>query len=461
MVAPDHCVACGAELAEAARFCAACGTPVEVDLGPPDLSGQRVGGRYQVTELLATHGGYRAHRAEDSERLGPVRLIAFHPSADARAAVKEAARAADVRHPGLLNFLGAGRHGRVAIIIEPWCESTPLAELLEGGPLQPARAVHLALDLLAALAALHSAGVVHAVVDPVNTLVDRDWSGRERARLAVVGSRHAVAYDRLPPNVAGVCRADLRHVSPEQFQGEEPTPATDIYQVGILLAWMLTGEPPVPGEGFPELSKAHLEGSPPAMDGVEPKLAQIVRRCLARVPADRFTSAAQASRALRRLPDPLPPEAESPDALESMESACAEKDDWAGCAEALRRKVAAIEDPGWQAATLFQLAEIYEEKLDDRVAAAAAYEAVLDRQPDDFDAFDRLAAAYEELGERQALLGLLLDRARSRTRTPPRRSWSSGEASSARGTTPGWEIGSSSSPRGSAAPRRSSISTSR
>ncbi len=408
-----QCGRCGTSVDDTYRFCRRCGAPVAITLGPPDLSGQTIDGRFFVEHLVRRGPAFSVSRAQDAQRLGPVALVVLHPDTDGSAALGDARRAAEVRHPGVLPTVHTGRHGSLVYLVEPWCDGTPLAELLEDGPLAPARAIHLALDLLAALNALHATGMVHAAVGPRNVLVERDWSGRERARLAVVGVRHALALERLPANVPGIARADLRHVAPELFRGAEPTPATDVYQVGVLLSWMLSGERPFDGDGYGELAKAHMQTPPPELTDLDaPALAAAVQRCLEKRPEDRFASAAQASRALRRRPLPLPPEDASVGDLDALEAAGAAAEDWRACARALERKVAAVDDPMWQAATLFQLAELAETKLSDPEWAARAYEAVLDRQPDDFDAFDRLAQLYERAGRGDELRGLLLDRAR-------------------------------------------------
>jgi len=369
--------------------------------------------RFYVERVVRRTAALSVSRAQDALRLGPVTLVVLHPDADGSAALRDATRAAEVRHPGLLPALHTGRHGSLAYFIEPWCAGTPLAELLEDGPLSTGRAIHLAQDLLAATAALHAAGVVHGAIEPENVLVERDWSGRERARLAVVGARHALALDRLPAHVPGIARADLHHVAPELFRGAEPTPATDVYEIGLLLGWMLAGHPPFDGVGYGELARAHRETPPPELTELDaPALAATVERCLAKAPSDRFSSAAQASRALRRKPLPLPSEGASVDALDATVARCSEEGDWRGAARALERKVAAVGDPMWQVATLFQLAELAESELRDPGWAARAYEAVLDRQPDDFDAFDGLSRLYADAGRHDDLVGLLLDRAR-------------------------------------------------
>lgn len=412
-MAGDACGKCGTEVGVGHRFCRQCGAPTAVTLGPPLLEGQTVGGRFFIETAVRRAPAFSVSRASDSHRLAPVAMVMLHPEADGAAALRDATRAAEVGHPGLLPAVATGRHGTLAWFVEPWCDGSALAELLEGGHLTSGRSVHIALDLLAALNALHAIGVVHGAVTADNVMVDRDWSGRERARLSLVGARHAMALHRLPAEVPGVTRADLRYVPPELFEGGAPTPATDIYQVGILLGWMLGGEAPFGGDGYAAMRLAHVSTPPPALTELDaPALAATVARCLAKDPAARYASAAQVSRALRRTPLPLPPEDATVEALDALEAECAAAGDWRGCAQALERKVAAIDDPVWQAATLFQLAELAETKLDDGEWAARAYEAVLDRQPDDVDAFERLATLYEDAGRRDALVGLLLDRGR-------------------------------------------------
>ncbi len=406
-----RCPTCGAEAAAGARFCALDGAPLAPVHPRPELKGLTLADRWQVQSCLGKRATDSLYRGLELETEQEVAIHLFDGGLDAEAAAKlqtEAERAAGLRHPGLLAMRETGTHEGCVYRVEPWCEGRRLAELIAEGPLETGRALRIALDVLSALTALHRAGLVHGLVRPDRVLVVRDWSGGERALLAGAGTRHAVALQAAPLKLPGVCLADPAYLAPEVFAGAAPSPQTDLFGVGLLLGEMLTGEALLQVEGFVERAAAAVQ----APDLEPRRLRQALNWALAEEPGSRPVSAAAFGRALGHWQEPPHELIMVRDALEQAEEAAREAEDYSALAQILSERAAAASDRVWRVASLFELAEVYEEHLGDGAEAAAAYSRVLDEEPDDVDALERLIALHERAGDHEALGALLVDRVR-------------------------------------------------
>jgi len=149
----------------------------------------------------------------------------------------------------------------------------------------------------------HAQGILHRHIKPSNVLVERRSDGSFQAILcdlgisAVLGSEHT--------RTVGVM-GTLGYMAPERHQGSEATAASDVYALGCLLWACLTGRPPYTGPDV-QVALGHLNGALPQLPGADPLTAAIndvLRRSLAKDPADRYPSAQAAERALREALGP-------------------------------------------------------------------------------------------------------------------------------------------------------------
>jgi serine/threonine-protein kinase len=177
-------------------------------------------------------------------------------------------------------------------IVLAWMSGGTLEQRLAAGALAPARAVEIALAVLAALGDAHRLGILHRDIKPANVLFDEAGV----ARLADFGVAHL--GDLSATATAGVI-GTLAYMSPEQREGRPATVQSDIFGVGAMLLEMLTGERPVEGEGAPAgLARARPSGVHRDLDA---RHDEVVLRMIARDPSARPSDAFEARRALGGL----------------------------------------------------------------------------------------------------------------------------------------------------------------
>lgn len=178
-------------------------------------------------------------------------------------------------------------------IVQELVEGRSLRQVLrEEGPLDPERAVHIALQVLGALADAHRHGVVHRDLKPPHVLLTRDARGVERVKLIDFGLAHRVARAEAgeDPIPSGWVAGSPRYMAPEPLRGKPVGPTVDQYAVGAMLYEMLTGEPPFDGEINTVLRAQVTRPVPTLPLEVDPigSLDRIVRRAMAKVPEARF-----------------------------------------------------------------------------------------------------------------------------------------------------------------------------
>jgi serine/threonine-protein kinase len=174
----------------------------------------------------------------------------------------------------------------------------------ETGPLPPGRVVYLLRQLCGALAEAHATGLVHRDLKPGNVIVAALGGQRDVAKLldfGLVQDLSADAADRLTRT--GTVLGTPAYMSPEQAAGESALDARgDVYSLGAVAFFALSGRPPFQGKTLGQLLAAHRSEPPPVLTDLRPDvpadLAAVVARCLAKDPHDRFQSAADLDRAL-------------------------------------------------------------------------------------------------------------------------------------------------------------------
>jgi len=222
-------------------------------------------------------------------------------SADAREDLVEEGRlAARVRHPNVVSIYGAKRaDGHTGLWMELVRGPTLEAELAARGPFEASALARVAVELGAALAAVHDAGLVHRDVKATNVM--RDADGRVVLGDFGTGRLHE-AEDRDRRGLAGT----PPYLAPEIFEGQPATPQSDIYSLGVLLFRLATGRFPVEGRSLRALRAAHGTGSERSLShfrsGLPRRLAAAIERALARDPARRFESAAAFAQAAGSRP---------------------------------------------------------------------------------------------------------------------------------------------------------------
>ncbi|WP_229069744.1 serine/threonine-protein kinase [Actinoplanes sp. DH11] len=156
------------------------------------------------------------------------------------------------------------------------------------GTFAPAEAVRLAGQVASALAEAHDLGIIHRDLKPDNILLGGD-EGDLETRLTDFGIARILTLPSMttPNAVVGT----PHYMAPEAFHGATPSPATDVYALGVLLYELVTGMPPYRSDSIPELMRLHVEADPERRPGIPDPLWRIIKMCLAGKPRQRPSAA--------------------------------------------------------------------------------------------------------------------------------------------------------------------------
>jgi hypothetical protein len=172
-----------------------------------------------------------------------------------------------------------------------YLRSGPIVAAENSTPLEWRRAVAIARDIAAALALAHAQGIVHRDVKPANVMLGAD----NRAKLADFGLARAVAEESIALTSAGAILGTPAYLAPEVIEGQEATPLSDIYSLGVLLYRLSTGRPPFDASSAAAVLRGHLEGRFPKVTalapGVPAELDRVIAGCTARDPEARYPGA--------------------------------------------------------------------------------------------------------------------------------------------------------------------------
>ncbi len=211
--------------------------------------------------------------------------------------LREAILLSTLRHPNLCRLVESGEcaSGRLFVATELMTGQTLERRLVRGG-LPVGRALSIATQVAAGLAAVHEAGIVHRDVKPGNVMVLPDGS----IKVLDFGLAHLAAALAAAPGETVV--GTPHYAAPEQLRGEPTDARADLWSLGVVLYQTLTGDVPYPGAGPREVLAAVEGGAPRPLDAVCPEapaaLQSILDRALARDPEARWPTAEAMRQAL-------------------------------------------------------------------------------------------------------------------------------------------------------------------
>jgi serine/threonine protein kinase len=255
--------------------------------GAGELEGKLLGGRYLVESQLGRGGIGAVYLARDLNlvsRRVVVKVLLEQSGGDAhtdrwvRRKFREEVEALARRdHPGIVGVLHAGElpDGRPYIVMQ-YVEGSNLRAVLKRGPLKLDRAANIIRQIGHAIASAHSRGIVHRDLKPDNIMLQTLEEGDEHVKLIDFGIATVQDSQLAPENTNTRVAGSIHYMSPEQLQGR-PSPASDIFAVGVLAYEMLTGakpfRPPTPYQAL-ETLRAGVRVPPKALRPDLPAEAQ-------------------------------------------------------------------------------------------------------------------------------------------------------------------------------------------
>ncbi len=269
-------------------------------------------GQYRLKRKLGHGGMGEVYLAEHHLLKRPCALKRIHPRylnnpEQVRRFEREVQATAQLRHPNTVEIYDYGRadDGTFYYVME-YLNGISLEDLVaKHGPQPPERVVHILGQVCGALAEAHRHGLVHRDVKPSNVLVFPDGSPHDQVKVVDFGLVHSLADD-LDPD-AKITREGLivgtpEYMSPEQASGGSLDGRSDLFSLGSVAYYLLTGREVFHRDNPMKTLMAVVHDVPPPIVSFAPDVPSDVRRvvktCLAKPPAERFASAADLGRAL-------------------------------------------------------------------------------------------------------------------------------------------------------------------
>jgi len=263
-------------------------------------AGTLVDGRYTIVKRLGSGGMADVYCAEDGQlgRRVALKVLYARFSEDDEFVERfrrEASAAAGLQHQHVVSVYDRGEWEGTSYIAMEFVDGRTLKQVIQAeAPMDPVRAIDIAIQILKAARFAHRRGVIHRDLKPHNVIVE-DHTGHGRgphAKVADFGIARAGASDMTQ---TGSIMGTAQYLSPEQAQGHAVTPQSDLYSVGICLYEMLTGRVPFDGESAVTIALKQVNEAPVPPShhnaAVPAVLEDAVLRALAKDPAERFADA--------------------------------------------------------------------------------------------------------------------------------------------------------------------------
>ncbi|GMR11158.1 MAG: hypothetical protein BMS9Abin28_1984 [Anaerolineae bacterium] len=270
-----------------------------------------IGGRYQVLQQIGAGGMAIVYLTRDLnlQRQVAVKQLRRNFADDAEFRVRflqEARAAANLVHPNIVTIYDFGRDPQDIYIVMEYVEGTDLKTLLRRrSPMLQPEAVRLMLQICEGVGYAHRAGLVHCDLKPHNILV----SNAERIKITDFGISRALSTIS-PDEQLDVVWGSPQYFSPEQAAGTAPSPASDVYSLGVILYEMLTGRLPFEAADMDLLAELHQVAPvvPPSTydPSIPPELDQILAKVLSKEPSARYRTADQFGQVLATFAEEQP-----------------------------------------------------------------------------------------------------------------------------------------------------------
>ena len=269
-------------------------------------------GPYEILASIGAGGMGQVFRARDT-RLGRDVAVKVLPAElasrpDLRQRFEREARVvSSLNHPHICTLHDIGSHEGLDYIVMEFLDGLSLGQRLAKGPMPMAELLTVAIQMADGLDQAHRHGVVHRDLKPANVMLTRGGAKLLDFGLAKVGRGTLLEGDTATAalTIEGAILGTLQYMSPEQLQGKDADPRSDIFAFGALLYEMATGKRAFDSSNQASVIASILNLEPPAMTTLVPLtpsgLERVVQACMAKDPLDRWQSARDLLRQLRWL----------------------------------------------------------------------------------------------------------------------------------------------------------------
>ncbi len=281
--------------------------------------GDEIEGRYRIVRLIGTGGMGEVYEAEDLETgEGPSKRVAIKtvlPELLGNYKIlarfeREAELSRRISHPSVLRIFEVvktrrpGSEDPVPCMVMELLEGETVADrLIDGRTVEPDEGVALACQMAAGLTAAHRAGVVHRDLKPDNVFLVPEEVGTRVVLTDFGVARRSTA----PPKDESLTASNVLlgtpdYMAPELLELEDATPASDLYSMGLVMFEMLTGKPPFVADTALKMVFKRVKEEPPSprihLPDLDRRWEEVILRCLARKPEDRYAEAQEVIRGL-------------------------------------------------------------------------------------------------------------------------------------------------------------------
>ena len=224
---------------------------------------------------------------------------------------REARALSRLAHPCIVHIADFGVSPLATYLAMELLEGETLETRMQRGPIEPEEILPIIRPVLAGLAFAHEMQIVHRDLKPANVFLSADANGESSVKILDFGLAKFLAIDELSSDATLTRKGRIvgtpAYMSPEQITGVSLDVRADVYAAGVVLFELIADRRPFDYERRSELLRAHLFEKPPEMSTVRPgltvdaDLAAVVRKALAKDPAERYANAGAMLRALETI----------------------------------------------------------------------------------------------------------------------------------------------------------------
>ena len=265
--------------------------------------GRELDGRFTITERLGQGGMGSVYRARQHSVSREIAIKVIHPGMvsdpqSIKRFLREAKIASKLAHPNVVAVMDFGQASDgVFWLAMELVEGRTLQDVLAtDGPFSVVRLVRVGVQILDALEGAHGIPIVHRDLKPANVMLLAQ--GRDLVKVLDFGLAKSLALDATNNTMTGALLGTPAFMPPELANGESCDGRADLYSLGCILFMLGTGRPPFETDSVPEMIAMHGTLEAPPMIGVPQPIAEVVGKLLAKRPGDRYSTAADARRAL-------------------------------------------------------------------------------------------------------------------------------------------------------------------